>query len=91
MPRPGSAEMSVGPGFRIRADIARPDPQLVTALAGFEVADISDRMNRMYTLDSAIKPVTSPELRIIGPALHCEDLPRRQPNGAQEPRHRSTG
>ena len=56
--RPDSSELHPGPGFRIRKDFERHDPQTVARLARFEVPDISDRLNRLYALDSAIQCLT---------------------------------
>ncbi len=56
--RPDSSEMNPGPGFRIRTNFERHDPDVVRRLARFEIPDISDRLNRLYALDSAIQCLT---------------------------------
>jgi regulator of RNase E activity RraA len=43
--------------------------------AAFETPAISDLMNRLYTMAAAIKPVTPPELRILGPACTVKCYP----------------
>jgi regulator of RNase E activity RraA len=73
--KPQSAEMHPGPGFRIRCDIERPDPELVAGFALFEIADISDLMNRLYTLRDGIRPVTDPDLRLLGTACTVKCYP----------------
>jgi regulator of RNase E activity RraA len=73
--KPKTAEMHPGPGFRIRADIARPSPTTVEALGRFETPQISDLMNRLYTMNSAIRGVTDPELRLLGPACTVKVYP----------------
>jgi regulator of RNase E activity RraA len=57
--RPTTAEMHPGAGFRIRP---RPVPlpaAAVKALSHFPTPAISDQMNRLYTLASGIRPMTS--------------------------------
>jgi regulator of RNase E activity RraA len=67
--KPKTAEMNPGPGFRIRLEIERPEPELVRALGEFETPAVSDQMNRLYTMTAAIRNLTDPSLRILGPAL----------------------
>ena len=52
--KPKSSEMHPGPGFRIRKTIQRPAKELVEKLSEFETPDISDMMNRLYTMNSEI-------------------------------------
>jgi regulator of RNase E activity RraA len=73
--KPKSAEMQPGPGFRIRSDWERPDPELVTALGAFETPVISDLMNRLYAMERTIKPLTDAHLTIAGPALTVKVFP----------------
>jgi regulator of RNase E activity RraA len=73
--KPKSAEMHPGPGFRIRTDWERPEPEIVAALGTFETPVISDLMNRLYAVETAIKPLTHPDLRIAGPALTVKVFP----------------
>ena len=73
--KPKSAEMHPGPGFRIRFDVERPDPDVVQGFAAFEIPDISDLMNRLYTLRDGIRPVTDPSLRILGTACTVKCYP----------------
>jgi regulator of RNase E activity RraA len=73
--KPKSAEMHPGPGFRIRHDIERPDPDLVSALGQFDTPSISDLMNRLYTMSAEIRPLTSPSHHIAGPACTVKVYP----------------
>ena len=73
--KPKSAEMHPGPGFRIRSEWARPDTDIITALGAFETPVISDLMNRLYAVETTIKPLTHPDLRLVGPALTVKVFP----------------
>lgn len=73
--KPKSAEMHPGPGFRIREAFERPDPELVKGLGEFDTPDISDLMNRLYSMVPEIHPLTAPELRVVGPALTVKCYP----------------
>lgn len=69
-----SAEMHPGPGFRVQRDIERPDPALVSGLGAFETPDISDMLNRLYTMSTMIRPQTQAQ-RILGPACTVKVFP----------------
>ena len=73
--KPKTAELHPGPGFRIRRTIDRPDPAVIAGFAGFETPAISDLLNRLFTMDPGIKPVTDPDLRILGPACTVKVFP----------------
>src|SRR5665811_747715 len=73
--KPKTAELHPGPGFRIRNDIERPDPALVSALGGFDTPAISDLMNRLYTMTPEISNLTDPQLRLAGPACTVKVYP----------------
>jgi RraA family protein len=73
--KPQSAEMHVGPGFRIRAEIERTDPRTVAGLKPFETPAVSDLMNRLYTMSAAIRNVTHEHLRLVGPACTVKVYP----------------
>lgn len=73
--KPKSAELHPGPGFRIRQDFERPPTEIVDGLAGFETPNISDLMNRLYTMVPAIRVMTDPELGIAGPACTVKVYP----------------
>src|SRR5262245_53140222 len=73
--KPRSAEMHPGPGFRLRFDIERPDPSLVARFARFDSPSISDQLNRMFTMSTAIQLQTDPSHRILGPAVTVKVFP----------------
>ena len=60
--------MNGKPGFRVRAQWARPDAALVAAFGEASPAQIADCMSRLGAMDSGIRPVW-PSPRIIGPAV----------------------
>jgi RraA family protein len=66
--------MHSGPGFRIRKDIERPARESIARLANFSTPDISDLMNRLYTMDPGIKNVVN-EQRIFAPACTVKVFP----------------
>lgn len=73
--KPKTAEMHPGPGFRLRYEIERPDPELVAAFAAFETPPISDQMNALYTMVPEIRNLTDPNLRLLGPACTVKVYP----------------
>src|SRR5882724_6929807 len=73
--KPKSAEMHPGPGFRMRAEIERADADVIAGFAEFETPEISDLMNRLYTMNSAIRNLTDPGLRLLGPACTVKAFP----------------
>jgi regulator of RNase E activity RraA len=73
--KPKSAEMHPGPGFRMRRDIERATPDVIAGFAAFETPEISDLMNRLYTMNSAIRSLTAPDLRLLGPACTVKAFP----------------
>jgi regulator of RNase E activity RraA len=73
--KPKTAEMHPGPGFRIRLEIDRPPGELIERIGAFDTPAISDLMNRLYSMVPAIKNVTDPALRILGPACTVKVYP----------------
>ena len=73
--KPKSAEMHPGAGFRVRHRIERPEPEVTTGLGAFDTPDVSDLMNRLYTMVPAISNFTAESLRIIGPACTVKVYP----------------
>jgi regulator of RNase E activity RraA len=73
--KPRSAEIFPGAGFRMRMSIERPDPDVVRGLGEFATPDISDLMNRLYTMEAAIHNVTDPALRVLGAATTVKVYP----------------
>ena len=72
--KPASSEMTPGPGFRIRLDIDRPSADLVELYRDFEPCDVSDALNRMYTMASGIRNLAN-DLPLIGPAVTVKVFP----------------
>jgi regulator of RNase E activity RraA len=73
--KPQSAEMHPGPGFRLRYEIERPDPETVSGLSRHQTPDISDLMNRLYAMEPEIRNMTDPDLRLVGPACTVKVYP----------------
>ncbi|MGN6373393.1 MAG: RraA family protein [Solirubrobacteraceae bacterium] len=73
--KPKSAEMHPGPGFRVNREFERVDPQIVRGLEKYDTPDVSDLMNRLYTMNASIKALTDPGLRLIGPACTVKVFP----------------
>jgi RraA family protein len=73
--KPRSAEMHPGPGFRLRFDIERPDPVLLERFRKFQTPAISDQLNRLFTMSTAIQLQTHPSHRILGPAVTVKVFP----------------
>lgn len=73
--KPRSAEMHPGPGLRIRHVIDRPRPDVMAGFKAFETPDISDLMNRLYTMEPTIRVLTDGAQRVIGPACTVKVFP----------------
>jgi RraA family protein len=73
--KPQSAVMYPGPGFRIRSDVARPDPEVIAGFRAFDTPSISDRMNRLYTMSPRIRNLTDESLKLVGPACTVKVYP----------------
>jgi regulator of RNase E activity RraA len=67
--------MHPGPGFRLRYEIERPDPETVSGLSRHQTPDISDLMNRLYAMEPEIRNMTDPDLRLVGPACTVKVYP----------------
>ena len=73
--KPKSSEIHPGPGFRFRRKITRDqDRRVVARLRHFPTPDISDLMNRLYTMDPGIKNVVNDE-SIFAPACTVKVFP----------------
>jgi regulator of RNase E activity RraA len=73
--KPKSAEMFAGPGFRLRLEIERPEPDVIRGFEAFDTPAISDLMNRLYTMSSEIHCVTTDDGGIMGPACTVKVFP----------------
>lgn len=72
--KPKSAEMHSGPGFRVKKNINRPSKELIEKFGEFETPDVSDMMNRLYTMSLEIKNQTNGK-KICGPACTVKVFP----------------
>ena len=72
--RPKSSEMTPGAGFRIRLNIERPPAQLTAMYRDFETPDISDILNRMYTMSCELRNLVNNQ-PLVGPALTVKVFP----------------
>jgi len=75
MSRPPSAELHGGPGFRVRRSSNRPPPAVVDEIKTFEVALVSDLMNRLYTMQRQIRPMVAITEPLAGPAITVRVFP----------------
>lgn len=73
--KPKSSEIHSGPGFRVQLDFPRLDPELIQAFAQFDTPDVSDQLNRLYAVDSAIQCLTDPRHRLCGPVCTVKVFP----------------
>ena len=71
---PKSAILNAGPGFRIRDDIERPESALIEQLRDFPTPDISDMLNRLYTMHMSIHNLST-ETAIVGSACTVKVYP----------------
>lgn len=72
--RPSSSEVRPGPGFRVKSQFERAEASVIDRLSQFETTDISDALNRMFTMDSAIRNVVS-DAPLFGPAVTVKVFP----------------
>lgn len=72
---PSSGNLYPGPGFRIRSEFPRLSSALMDRFEEFEVPDISDVLNRLHAVDSAITCQTKIPLRICRPACTVRVYP----------------
>ena len=72
--KPKSSEIHCGPGFRVRRFIDRPSEALIEKFKEFETPDVSDLMNRLYTMDQEIHNLVNDKM-IVGPAVTVKVFP----------------
>jgi RraA family protein len=73
--KPGHTKLHPGPGLRLRYQQERPSPEVVEGFSRFETPEISDLLNRLYTMNCEVRAFTEPELRIVGPACTVKVFP----------------
>ena len=66
--------MYPGPGYRIKKTFIRPAPEIVEQYRLFETPDISDMLNRLYTMTSVIQNRIN-DTTIGGPACTVKVFP----------------
>jgi 4-hydroxy-4-methyl-2-oxoglutarate aldolase len=59
--------------FEVNETIERTNPELVKALAGFPVANISDAMANLHTMDSGLNALVTGD-KICGPAITVSNV-----------------
>lgn len=67
--------MSKETGFKIYKDIDRPSQEIIDQYKEFVVANISDSMGKLFTMDYRVKPVYQPMGKICGPAFTVQARP----------------
>ncbi len=60
---------------RIGAAPPRPDPSLLARLRGVDMADVSDVVGRLYTMNPGIRPLYEPIPSTVGTALTVKAYP----------------
>ncbi len=73
--KPRSAELHPGPGFRIRTDFPRLDRAIMDEFRRFATPDISDLLNRLYSLDPGLRCLTGLGHQLCGPACTVKVFP----------------
>lgn len=63
-----------GIGFRIKNNITRPPAEIIQAFKAFETPEVSDILNRLYTMNSEIKNIVNDDV-IVGPACTVKVFP----------------
>ena len=72
--KPKSAEMVPGPGFRVRMNFEHPPKELVDQYRQFDTPDISDLLNRMFTMSADIQNLVN-NSPLVGPACTVKVFP----------------
>ena len=57
--KPSTTEMHCGPGFRVRNEFERLSDELIAEFSKYPSPDISDIINRLYTMSSDIQNVSN--------------------------------
>jgi RraA family protein len=72
---PSSADIHPGPGFRITRNVQRLNVDVAALFKDFDVADISDYLNRLYGVECSIRCLSGGDRRLIGPACTVKVYP----------------
>jgi regulator of RNase E activity RraA len=73
--KPQSSLLHPGLGFRVRDVGTRPAPEIIAGFREHATPEISDLMNRLYSMESEIHQITDLGLRLIGPAVTVKVFP----------------
>lgn len=73
--KPKSAEITPGPGFRIRKSFERLAPEFMQQFAQFQSPEISDQTNRLYAVAAEIRCLTGSEHQLVAPACTVKVFP----------------
>lgn len=69
-----SSQLHPGPGFRVMQNAPHSPPDLIDAYTTFPTADISDMLNRLYTMSSVLKNVSNQQ-PFVAPACTVKVFP----------------
>jgi RraA family protein len=72
---PASADIHPGPGFRIKRNFVRSTLDAEKLFAEFDLADISDHLNRLYAVDASIRCLSGGNRRLVGTACTVRVYP----------------
>ena len=72
--RPTTAEMTPGPGFRVKRNYPQLPQDIIQGFREFETPDISDILNRLYTMSSGLRNVVNHE-PLVGVACTVKVYP----------------
>ena len=72
--KPSTAEMTPGPGFRVKSGYPRLPEKIVRGFADFESPDISDSLNSLYTMSSDLLNLVN-EQPLVGRACTVKVYP----------------
>jgi RraA family protein len=72
---PVSADIHPGVGFRIKRDFPRTNYDVAKMFEDFEIAEISDHLNRLYAIDCSIRCLSGGDRRLVGPACTVKVYP----------------
>ena len=61
--------------FGLKVALERTDPEVVDGFRSFDTPDMSDLMNRLYTVSSAIHNITAAHKPMLGPATTVKVFP----------------
>ena len=73
--KPATAEASPGPGFRVEWRVQRTDSAVVARFSAYDTPTISDKLNRLYTMCEAIRPLTPASPSVLGTACTVKVYP----------------